>query len=224
MSDALVRSASPISCIFGQDEEQVVAVREASFELHRGEQVAIVGPSGSGKSTILHLIAALVDPTSGSLEWPLLGDRATLRPGHIGFAFQGPSLLAPLTVIENAAFPLVLAGETEHDAEEAARPLLEELGLGDVVAKLPEELSGGQAQRVGVARALVAKPDLVLADEPTGQLDTAFAQQTIDVMLRTIEETGAGLILATHDQNVANRLAGRWTIDAGVLEETREPA
>jgi predicted ABC-type transport system involved in lysophospholipase L1 biosynthesis ATPase subunit len=119
---------------------------------------------------------------------------------------------------------LVLAGETEHDAEEAARPLLEELGLGDVVAKLPEELSGGQAQRVGVARALVAKPDLVLADEPTGQLDTAFAQQTIDVMLRTIEETGAGLILATHDQNVANRLAGRWTIDSGVLEETREPA
>jgi ABC-type lipoprotein export system ATPase subunit len=223
MSDALVRSASPVSCVFGRDEEQVTAVREASFELHRGEQVAIVGPSGSGKSTILHLIAALVDPTSGSLEWPLLGDRTTLRPGHIGFAFQGPSLLAPLSVLENTAFPLVLAGENERAAEQAARPLLEELGLGDVMDKLPEELSGGQAQRAGVARALVAKPDLVLADEPTGQLDTAAAKRTIDIMLRAIKESGAGLVLATHDENMAGRLAGRWTIDAGVLEETQSP-
>jgi predicted ABC-type transport system involved in lysophospholipase L1 biosynthesis ATPase subunit len=223
MSDALVRSASPVSCSFGRDEETIAAVREASFSVHRGERVAMVGPSGSGKSTILHLIAGLVEPTSGSLDWPLLGESATLRPRHIGVAFQGPSLLAPLTVLENAAFPLVLAGETEQDAEEAAIPLLELLGLEDVLDKLPEELSGGQAQRVGVARALVAKPDLVLADEPTGQLDRRSAEQTMDVLLGAVEGFGAGLVLATHDEKVAARLPGRWTVSAGVLVETQMP-
>ena len=134
-----------------------------------------MGPSGSGKSTLLHLMAGLDDPTVGTVSWPGIGPRSGLRPGPVTVIFQGPSLLAPLTVEENVALPLVLDGMGDAEAHRAARATLDVVDLLDLRDKLPEEISGGQAQRVAVARALAGAPRLILADEPTGQLDRLTA-------------------------------------------------
>src|SRR5262249_3357911 len=161
-------------------------------------RIALVGPSGSGKTSLLHLIAALDQPSGGVIEWPALGRAEDLRPGPVAFAFQGPSLLPPLTVAENVALPALLAADAPGPAAAAAASaMIERLGLSDVASKLPEEISGGQAQRAGVARALVGKPRLILADEPTGQLDRGSALQLMDVLLQHVEETKAALVVAT---------------------------
>ncbi|MFN2604135.1 MAG: ABC transporter ATP-binding protein [Gemmatimonadaceae bacterium] len=203
--------------VFGQNGSQVVALRHATCSIESGARIAIVGPSGSGKSTLLHLLAALDEPTSGTVRWPALGDRETLRPSKISFVFQSESLLAPLTVLENIEVPLLL---TESDAEEARREASEILAALDLEAladKLPEEISGGQAQRVAVARSLVVRPALILADEPTGQLDHATAGHLLDLIDRRIAGTSAALVVATHDAFVADRMPTRWTMDHGVL-------
>src|SRR5207237_7191895 len=132
---------------------QVRAVHDATFSVDAGDTVALLGPSGSGKSTLLHLIAGLDEPTSGSIEWPALGGRWDLRPGPVGIAFQGPSLLPPLTVVENVALPMVLAGADEDDATAAARDLLDVVEVDAMAARLPEELSAGQSARLRIARA-----------------------------------------------------------------------
>src|SRR5258708_35127479 len=159
MTDILIR-ARGLTKSFGA----VTAIAEATFEITAGDQIALVGPSGSGKSTLLHLIAAIDQPTGGDIDWPALGGPETLRPSQVAVAFQGPSLLPPLTVAENIALPILLAGGKEDVAAVAAEGLIERLGLTDVAAKLPEEISGGQAQRAGLARALVGTPRLILAD------------------------------------------------------------
>jgi ABC-type lipoprotein export system ATPase subunit len=194
-----------------------VAVLDASFEIKGGQLVALVGPSGSGKSTLLHLMAALDHPTSGSIEWPALGPAEGLRPGHVGVAFQGRSLLDPLTVVENVALPLLLAGVDEGAAEQEAQELISRFDLWDSAAKLPEELSGGQAQRAALARALAGGPALILADEPTGQQDREGARRVVDALLGLVAVAGSALVLATHDPSVADRLPERWSIDDGHL-------
>jgi ABC-type lipoprotein export system ATPase subunit len=141
----------------------------------------------------------------------------------VAIVFQGPSLLPPLTVEENVALPLVLGGASDADARERAVEALERLDLADLRDKLPEEISGGQAQRVAVARALAGEPRLVLADEPTGQLDRASADAMVSVLLDAAEHAGAALVVCTHDPVVADRLAERWTMDSGKLT-TREAA
>ncbi len=146
MTDILVR-ASGLSRVFGPAQTGVVAVAEATFEVAQGDVIALAGPSGSGKTTLLHLIAALDRPTTGTIEWPALGRAEDLRPGPVAVAFQGPSLLPPLTVAENVALPLLLAGGSHAAAVAAAQLLLERLGLAEIAGKLPEEISGGQAQR-----------------------------------------------------------------------------
>jgi lipoprotein-releasing system ATP-binding protein len=204
--------------VFGQNGSQVVALRHATCSIESGARIAIVGPSGSGKSTLLHLLAALDEPTSGVVRWPALGDRDTLRPSKISFVFQSESLLAPLTVLENIEVPLLL---TESDAEQArteASEILAALDLESLADKLPEEISGGQAQRVAVARSLVLRPALILADEPTGQLDHATAAHLLDLIDRRIAGTGAALVVATHDSFVADRMPTRWTMDHGALK------
>src|SRR5437763_10146243 len=163
--------ARGLSKRFGAGASSVTALREASFDVSPGDRIALVGPSGSGKSTLLHLVAALEAPTSGTIEWPGLGPQAALRPGLVSFTFQGPSLMPPLTVLENVALPLLLLGTKESQAMQEAARTLQDLELNDVAGKLPEELSGGQGQRVAAARALVGSPKLILADEPTGQQD-----------------------------------------------------
>src|SRR5690242_6951975 len=211
MSDVLVRAAG-LKKQFGNGQGTVVAVAEATFEIREGDRIALVGPSGSGKTSLLHLIAGLDQPSAGVIEWPALGSAGDLRPGPVAIAFQGPSLLPPLSVAENVALPALLAGGANGDAMAAAEALLEELGLSDVASKLPEEISGGQAQRAGVARALVGRPRLVLADEPTGQLDRASAAALVGLMFKHVEAAGSALIIATHDGSVAERMTQRWTI------------
>ncbi len=207
MNDILVR-AKGLTKAFGA----VTAIAEATFEVAAGDQIALVGPSGSGKSTLLHLIAAIDRPTEGQIEWPALGGQRDLRPGPVAIAFQGPSLLPPLTVAENIGLPVLLAGGTEAEAAAAAEPLIERLGLSDIAAKLPEEISGGQAQRAGLARALAGQPRLILADEPTGQLDSTTADGLMTVLVEQVRATQAALIVATHDTAVAGRLPLRWQL------------
>ena len=182
-----------------------------------------MGPSGSGKSTLLQLIAGLDTPTAGSVTWPALGPRTSLRPGPVALVLQGPSLLPPLDVIENVALPLVLGGVDTEQANERARIALNRLDLTALANKLPEELSGGQAQRVAIARALAQQPRLLLADEPTGQLDHTTATGVIDVLLEAATQTGAALVISTHDPAVGERLPRCWTVDDGQLSLDRAP-
>ena len=217
MSDVLVR-AKGLCRRFGSGQGAVTAVADATFEICEGDRIALVGPSGSGKTSLLHLIAALDQPSGGVIEWPALGRAEDLRPGPVAFAFQGPSLLPPLTVAENVALPALLAGRAPDAAAAAASAMIERLGLSEVASKLPEEISGGQAQRAGVARALVGEPRLILADEPTGQLDRSSALQLIDVLLEQAEALKAALVVATHDDAVAGRLPIRWSMTERILE------
>lgn len=216
MDESLVR-ARGVSRVFGTGSSAVEAVADATFSLEPGDRVALVGPSGSGKSTLLHLIAALDRPTSGTIEWPALGTPNRLRPGAVAVAFQGQSLLPPLTVIENVALPILLAGGSEAEARVEAERLIDRFDLGEISAKLPEEISGGQAQRAVVARALMGRPRLVLADEPTGQQDHALARRLMDALLASTEEAGAAVVVATHDAAVADLLAVRWEMEGGRL-------
>jgi putative ABC transport system ATP-binding protein/lipoprotein-releasing system ATP-binding protein len=207
---------------YGSGAAATVALQPTDCEVLAGARIALVGPSGSGKSTLLHLLAGLDAPTVGTVDWPALGTLAQLRPGPIAVVFQGPSLLPPLTVLENVALPLVLGGVTDAEARQRAREALALLHLGDLGGKLPEEISGGQAQRVAVARAVAGEPQLILADEPTGQLDRANGAAVIDVLLAAADHAQAALVIATHDPAIAARLATRWEAHSGRLETTAD--
>lgn len=183
-----------------------------------GDRVAVVGPSGSGKSTLLHLIGGIDTPTSGSISWPELGPKRELRPKKIGFVFQMETLLAPLTVVENVELPLLLEDVKPQEARAAALQALRDLELESIADKLPEEISGGQAQRIAVARALSPRPKLILADEPTGQLDHPTAQRLFDVLLTSIEDSDTALVLATHDPAIAGRMRTTWHLLHGRME------
>jgi ABC-type lipoprotein export system ATPase subunit len=206
---------------YGSGQTATVALQATDCIIAAGSRVALVGPSGSGKSTLLHLLAGLDAPTVGAVDWPGIGGRDELRPGPVAVIFQGPSLLPPLTVEENVALPLVLDGHRDADARAAARHALERLDLLDLRDKLPEELSGGQAQRVAVCRALAGRPVLILADEPTGQLDRASGTAVIDVLLAAAEHADAALVIATHDPTAARRLADVWELHSGRLATTQ---
>jgi ABC-type lipoprotein export system ATPase subunit len=208
----------------GSGARAVTAVRDVTCSLRPGMQVALTGPSGSGKSTLLHLLAGLDTPTSGTITWPGLDGSPADRPGLVGMVFQGPSLLPPLDVIENIALPLLLAGCDELAARERAGAALHDVELDELATRLPEELSGGQAQRVAVARALAARPRVIFADEPTGQLDSAHAAQVAGLLLDAATRLGAGLVLATHDLTIASRLPSRWQMADGrmVAEDVAE--
>jgi putative ABC transport system ATP-binding protein/lipoprotein-releasing system ATP-binding protein len=202
---------------YGTGQAATVALQATDCEVNARERIALVGPSGSGKSTLLHLMAGLDDPSTGAVSWPAIGTREELRPARVAVIFQGPSLLPPLSVLENTALPLVIGGMTDTDAQRVARGALGTLGLEELADKLPEEISGGQAQRVAVARALAGQPSLILADEPTGQLDSVNAVVVVDVLLAASAHAGAALVISTHDLQVAARLPDRWEIHNGRL-------
>ena len=216
MDEPLVQ-AEGVSRSYGSRSARIEAVRDASFEILPGQQLALFGPSGSGKSTLLHVIAGLLPATSGVIRWPALGPPDHLRPGPVSVAFQGLSLLPPLSVLENVALPILLAGGDERTALAQAEEMLDLLDLGSIAKKLPEQISGGQAQRAGVARALVGNPRLVLADEPTGQLDRATGRGVLRVMVETVSAIGSALIVATHDAQVADPMPLRWSMADGWL-------
>jgi ABC-type lipoprotein export system ATPase subunit len=205
---------------YGTGPATTVALQPTVCNVEPGARIAVTGPSGSGKSTLLHLMAGLDDPTSGTVSWPGIGSRSELRPGPIAMIFQGPSLLPSLNVIENVALPRQLAGVSNKDALSEAREALARLGLSELRQKLPEEISGGQAQRVAVARVLASQPKLILADEPTSQLDQENGRHVVDVLLEAADAAGAALIVSTHDHTIADRFPTRWTVADGVVATT----
>jgi putative ABC transport system ATP-binding protein len=189
---------------------QVHAVAGVSLVLDEGDFVALVGPSGCGKSTLLHLCGAMDRPTAGTvrLESAVLetlddNELTRVRRERIGFVFQFFNLLPTLTLLENVALPLLLGGERAAPAERAARALLERVGLGPRLTHYPQQLSGGELQRGAVARALVHRPALVVADEPTGNLDTGNGRRILELLTELNRETGVTMLLATHAPEIA---------------------
>jgi putative ABC transport system ATP-binding protein len=186
------------------------ALAGVDLQVSGGQSVAVTGPSGSGKSTLLYCLAGVLQPDAGSVTLggervDRLSDRARseLRRRRYGFVFQFGGLLPELTAAENVALPLMLAGRRRAAAVAAARPLLDALGLGGLAGRRPGQLSGGQAQRVAIARALVIEPDVVFADEPTGALDSVTGAEVMGLLIASVRQRGAALVVVTHDASVA---------------------
>ncbi len=199
---------------FGTGDSKLVALEPATFSIRRGERVALLGPSGSGKSTLL-----LDEGASGTISWPGIGPRQTLRPLAVGMIHQFAALIPTLSVAENVALPLRLGHRpADDDAVGDARAALD---LADLADRLPDELSGGQAQRVGIARALVHCPTLLLADEPTGQLDRRTGQAALSVILDYVRRHAMTFVMATHDPAVTERVETLWRMEHGRLTARR---
>ena len=222
---ASILTARNLSKVVPSAEGELTILHELSLELNKGDSLAIVGSSGSGKSTLLGLLAGLDLPSSG--EVTLAGQalstldedqRARIRAEHVGFVFQSFKLLDSLNALENVMLPLELDGR--KDARERARHLLERVGLGQRLTHSPRQLSGGEQQRVALARAFAPRPMLILADEPTGNLDAATGHQIIELMFAINAERGTTLILVTHDEEIAARCGRRLRMHAGRIEET----
>jgi lipoprotein-releasing system ATP-binding protein len=205
--------------------EPLVVLRGVSLELAAGENLAIVGPSGSGKSTLLNVIGTLDTPTSGRV---LLGGEdpaglkeaalARFRSRNIGFVFQDHHLLPQCSVLENVLVPTIATGPTSREAYQRAQELLERVGLAERLHHRPAELSGGERQRVALARALVNRPPLVLADEPTGNLDRTTAQRVAELLLDLQKQEGMMLIVVTHSQRLAHQMSRTLELDEGRLK------
>jgi putative ABC transport system ATP-binding protein len=209
MNETIVRTRS-LSKEFVRDEFHVVALDQVDIEVNRGDFIGLMGPSGSGKSTLLHLIAAMDKPTDGEIEvlganLRQLSDKqiAHWRNEHIGFIFQSFNLLPVLTALENVELPLKLTRLGKKERLQHAETALKLVGLGDRLGHLPKQLSGGQEQRVAIARAIVTDPDLILADEPTGNLDAASAEDVLTMLTRLNREFGKTVIMVTHDPHAA---------------------
>lgn len=215
MSDPLIDGAA-VSRSYEQGGMPVAAVVSATFRLQAQDRIALVGRSGSGKSTLLHLMAGLDVPSSGTIAWPALGPPETLLSEKIALVFQAPSLLEPMTVSENVALPLLLA-QASGDIDAMVRAALATFGLEELARKLPEELSGGQMQRVALARAIVGSPSVILADEPTGQLDQPTGHALLDALIAHLAGSSTALVIATHDPSIAERMDTIWRIERGVL-------
>jgi putative ABC transport system ATP-binding protein len=210
MDDASVLRVESLTKTFDSGGRTLTVIDNVSFQVDEGETCAIVGPSGSGKTTLLGLCAGLDRPTSGSVTLcgialdPLDEDeRAEVRNRHVGFVFQTFRLLPTLTALENVMVPAELRGTT--DARERASDLLNEVGLGDRLGHYPTQLSGGEQQRVAMARAFINEPRILFADEPTGNLDADTAERVEDVLFRLNETADTTLVLVTHDQELAGR-------------------
>ena len=205
-------------------EGPLAILSDVSLAIERGESVAVMGASGAGKSTLLALLAGLDEPTSGTVR--LAGSeltgldedgRAAVRARHVGFVFQAFHLVPSLTALENVMLPLELAGRV--DARAAARGVLERVGLRERVGHYPRQLSGGEQQRVAIARAFVMRPDVLFADEPTGNLDAATGGRIMDLLFELNATEGATLVLVTHDPALAGRCGRIVRLDAGRVVE-----
>lgn len=192
-------------------DEQTRALVDFDFDVFAGEFVVVTGPSGAGKSTLLHIAGGLDAPDTGVVSvngqdvWSVsAGARAAFRRRNLGFVFQFFNLVPMLTAVQNVSLPLVLDGTAARVADARAEALLERVGLGDRTGHRPAELSGGQMQRVAVARALVAGPSLILADEPTGNLDSHSSAEVLDLLQSLSDEDGAAVVMVTHDRTAAS--------------------
>lgn len=210
--------------------EPITILDKVSLTLNAGESLAIVGSSGSGKSTLLHLLGSLDAPTSGQVlidgqDLHQLRNRAQaqFRNQHMGFIYQFHHLLGEFSALENAAMPLLIAGRPVAEARAKAQSLLERVGLGHRLEHKPSALSGGERQRVAIARALVNEPRLVLADEPTGNLDAHSANEVFALLAELQRELGTSLVVVTHDLALAARLDRQCRLDSGRLVDGVEP-
>lgn len=211
---------------FSEGPQAITVLKDVSFQVMRGERVAIVGRSGSGKTTLLHLLGGLELPSSGRVE--LMGndlasmseaERSKLRNQHIGFVYQLHHLLPEFTALENVSLPAVIGGMSPKLAREKARELLARVGLSERVEHKPSELSGGERQRVALARALVCDPALVLADEPTGNLDRDTAESIHQLIVELNETLGISFIIVTHEERLASLAHRRLSMSSGSLVE-----
>ena len=226
MNDAVpVVRLTGLTRAFVQGDVTIEVLRGVDLAINAGEVVALLGPSGAGKSTLLQAVGLLEGGFGGGLalagvDVVALGDdaRTALRRGKLGFVYQFHHLLPDFTALENAAMPLVIAGLPQAEAEARAGELLTTLGLGQRLGHRPAQLSGGEQQRVAVARALVHRPALVLADEPTGNLDEATADKVLEELLRLVREQGAAALIATHNERLAAKMDRVVRLHDGRLE------
>jgi putative ABC transport system ATP-binding protein len=228
MNESVLLRARGLRKLYGSGEGLVRAVDDVDLDVVRGEMLAVMGPSGCGKSTLLHLLGGLDRPTAGELS--LAGRRidqlseralAQLRRHEVGFVFQAYHLMDELTAQENVELPALLAGRAPRDAQRRARQLLDQVGLADRAEHLPSALSGGQRQRVAIARALANEPLVVLADEPTGNLDSAATLEVLR-LFDVLHNDGLTLVIVTHDERIAataDRLISMR--DGALVDETR---
>jgi putative ABC transport system ATP-binding protein len=225
--DALAVEAIGVTRVHAGNGTPVRALESVTLRVVRGEVVAVVGPSGSGKSTLLFLLAGLDRPDEGTVkidgtDWDTLSgsDRARFRRANCGFVVQGMALLPQATAAENVEVPLMLDGVELGERAARVAKALERVGLGSEGRKLPDQLSGGQQQRVAIARALVMEPSLVLADEPTGNLDSVTGQAITQLLLAAAAERGAAVVLVTHDPAVAVHADRTVELHSGRAEHT----
>jgi len=225
---ASILSAQNLSKVVTSAEGDLTILHSLSLDLQAGDSLAIVGASGSGKSTLLGLLAGLDLPSAGSVilagkDLSTLDEdqRARVRAEHVGFVFQSFQLLDSLNALENVMLPLELDGR--KDAREHARNLLERVGLGQRLTHSPRQLSGGEQQRVALARAFAAEPDVLFADEPTGNLDSHTGEHISDLLFQLNQERGTTLVLVTHDERLARRCHRLIRLDAGRLVTPLEP-
>ncbi len=209
---------------YGGGRQQLAALKDVSLSVARGEVVAIMGPSGSGKSTLLYILAGLDLPDSGSVklagsDWRQHsgGARAQFRRRNCGFIAQGMALLPQATAAENVEVPLLLEGITAADRQRRVATVLERVGLSERAGSLTDELSGGEQQRVAIARVLVLEPAVVFADEPTGSLDSVTAQTVVRLIVAAASERGAAVVLVTHDPAIAKHASRIVTLHSGAL-------
>jgi lipoprotein-releasing system ATP-binding protein len=215
-----------IARTFGKGATRLEILKDINLEIGQGEIVALVGPSGSGKSTLLHIAGLLDTPTSGTIE--IAGQNATkmsdagrtkLRQKTIGFVYQSHLLLPDFNALENVMMPQLIAGVKEKQAEAHAKDLLKEVGLSHRLTHRAGQLSGGEQQRVAIARALANSPALLLADEPTGNLDPKTADEVFDTFLRIVRQTGLSALLATHNPDLAQKMDRRISVADGIIKE-----
>jgi putative ABC transport system ATP-binding protein len=231
MSSDVVIRARRLTKEFLRDSFHIVALKDVDLDVRRGEYMALMGPSGSGKSTLLHLIAAMDRPTAGEIG--VLGvnvatmadsEMARWRNRHIGFVFQSFNLIPVLTALENVELPLKLTHLKKGERIQHAATALKLVGLGDRMDHYPRQLSGGQEQRVAIARAIVTDPDILLCDEPTGNLDARSANEVLELLRRLNQEFGKTIVMVTHDPHAAHYATHIRYIDKGeLLPEGKKP-
>jgi len=227
MSQSGILHCQQLGMTYTEGPNDVDVLSNINLHIEEGERIAIVGASGSGKSTLLHLLGGLDLPSTGSVwidgqELSRMSDkkRGLVRNQYLGFVYQFHHLLPEFTAIENVAMPLLIRGEDNAVAKKKASELLEEIGLGHRVEHRPIELSGGERQRAAIARALVTEPNVVLADEPTGNLDESTAQSVFEMMMSLNEHIGTALVMVTHDTGLASKMDKRYHLESGTLTQS----